>query len=50
MYEPYISLQDEYRSAITVAARREGYATNAAYLRSIIIDDVREHAADELNQ
>lgn len=47
-YEPYITLQDDYQHAVTVASRRRGYATNAAYLRHIIIEDVRDAAPDKL--
>jgi hypothetical protein len=42
MYEPYVTLPEEYRDTIEEQARAAGYRTNAAYLRRLIIETVDE--------
>jgi len=42
MYEPYVTLPEEYREKIEKQAAREGYRTTAPYLRQLIIDSVDE--------
>jgi hypothetical protein len=40
MYEPYVTMPEEYREPLTAAARNAGYTTNAAYIRARLIASI----------